>query len=77
MVNLEEESRANPATESHPGGSMASAPQSSGHGVQGETLLSTVKEWVIQRFRLFLLGFWFLLLLCFYMHAGECLPVGH
>lgn len=81
MVNLEGVSRANPATGSLPGGSMASAPQSSGHasvrGVRGETLLSRVKVWLSQHFRLFLLGFWFLLLLCFYMNSGECLPGGH
>nr|CAI9689779.1 unnamed protein product [Rangifer tarandus platyrhynchus] len=74
MVNLEGVSRANPATGSLPGGSMASAPQSSGHasvrGVRGETLLSRVKVWLSQHFRLFLLGFWFLLLLCFYMNSG-------
>lgn len=81
MVNLEGERSANPATGSHPGGSMASASQSSGQasvrGVRGEILRSTVKVWVSQRFGLFLLGFWFLLLLCFYINAGECLPGGH
>lgn len=81
-VNLGGESSAeNPATESNPRGSMASAQQSRGqasvHGVRGETRRSTVKVWVSQRFGLFLLGFWFLLLLCFYTSAGECLPGGH
>ncbi|XP_055249497.1 FMR1 neighbor protein [Moschus berezovskii] len=75
MVTLEGESSAeNPATGSHPAGIMASAPQSRGqasvHGVRGEMRQSTVKLWVSQRFGLFLLGFWFLLLLCFYMNAG-------
>ncbi|XP_060993535.1 FMR1 neighbor protein [Dama dama] len=74
MVNLEGERSANPATGSHPGGSMASASQSRGQasvrGVRGEILRSTVKVWVSQRFGLFLLGFWFLLLLCFYISAG-------
>ncbi|XP_004022336.4 FMR1 neighbor protein isoform X1 [Ovis aries] len=74
-VNLGGESSAeNPATESNPRGSMASAQQSRGqasvHGVRGETRRSTVKVWVSQRFGLFLLGFWFLLLLCFYTSAG-------
>ncbi|XP_060264439.1 FMR1 neighbor protein isoform X2 [Ovis aries] len=78
-VNLGGESSAeNPATESNPRGSMASAQQSRGqasvHGVRGETRRSTVKVWVSQRFGLFLLGFWFLLLLCFYTSAA-CVPV--
>ncbi|KAB0353757.1 hypothetical protein FD755_023548 [Muntiacus reevesi] len=80
MVNLEGERSANPATGSHPGGSMASASQSSGQasvrGVWGEILRYTVKLWVSQRFGLFLLGFWLLLLLCFYMNSGKITGVG-
>lgn len=86
-VNLGGESSAenraeNPAMGSQPRGSMASAQQSRGqaasvHGVRGGTRRSTLKVWVSQRFGLFLLGFWFLLLLCFYMSTGECLPGGH
>ncbi|XP_040121222.1 fragile X mental retardation 1 neighbor protein [Oryx dammah] len=74
-VNLGGESSAeNPATESHPRVSMASAQQSRGQasvrGVRGETRRPTVKVWVCQRFGLFLLGFWFLLLLGFYKSTG-------
>ena len=82
-VNLGGESSAeNPATGSQPRGRMASAQQSRGqaasvHGVRGGTRRSTLKVWVSQRFGLFLIGFWFLLLLCFYMSTGECLPRGH
>ncbi|XP_006080248.3 fragile X mental retardation 1 neighbor protein isoform X1 [Bubalus bubalis] len=75
-VNLGGESSAeNPATGSQPRGRMASAQQSRGqatsvHGVRGGTRRSTLKVWVSQRFGLFLIGFWFLLLLCFYMSTG-------